>query len=165
MSADTAHPLSPYVASHEFTTQLRSISKEADKLQGLLKPEEDLSSLPDELRLRHRVIEAHSSLLFEALAYDRLGGKESVIYNITNHEEELNYVARVLSHLSIARTTLKAYEQYTMRLDIATKVPADFDPDNHFYKRLTSPTAAGLTLNLTDSLRESEMCLRSSYSA
>lgn len=165
MSKKNSLPLSPYVVSHEFSMQLRYNSKEADQLQRLLKPEEDLSSLPNELRQRHCVIEAHSSLLFQALAYDRLGGKKSGNCTIKNHEDELNYAARVLSHLSIARSILKAYEQYTMPYNIATKVTAEFDPDNHFHKRLTSPSSAGLTMNLINSLRDTKECLRTSYSA
>lgn len=128
-------PVSSYVASPDFTTKLLDLSKKADELQGLVKAEKDLSSsLPDEIRQRPRVIMTHSPRLFEAFAYDRLGGRESEDCKSETREPELNYVAQVVSHLSIAKTLLDEYQPYTLPYGIYSKAPANFNPDNHFAK-------------------------------
>ena len=165
MSATNSQTLSSYVASPEFNIKLLDLSKKADELQGLVKDEKELSSfLSDEIRQRHRVIMTHSSRLLKAFAYDRLGGRESEDCKFETREQELNYVAQVLSHLSIARTLLNEYRPYTLPYEIYSKAPAKFNPDNHFRKRLLPlPTAAGITLDLTYLLRDAEKCLNTSY--
>lgn len=105
----------------------------------------------------------HSPRLFEASAYDRLEGRESEDCKSETREQELNYVAQVVSHLSIAKTLLDECQPYTLPYGIYSKAPAKFNPDNHFRKRLPLPTAAGITLDLTNLLRNAEKCLKTSY--
>lgn len=164
MSTKTSHSHSPYVASEEFTHRLWSTSQKAAKLQELLKPEEDLVSLPDEIQQRHQAIQALSSRLFDACGYDRLGGRESGSYEIKTHEQELNYVAQVLSHLSVARALADAYQPYAQPPGGYCPPHAGFDPNNHFHNESEFTNAKSFTASLIAQLRDTEKCLKTNYS-
>jgi len=102
--------------------------------------------------------------LFDACGYDRLGGRESGSYEIKTHEQELNYVAQVLSHLSVARALADAYQPYAQPPGGYCPPHAGFDPNNHFHNESEFTNAKSFTASLIAQLRDTEKCLKTNYS-